>query len=266
MNKLKDIYKTYQMGRLVRFDAYNKECYTLGQIFVNDLFNKQGKERSRVEMNKTPSRTEIINFLLSLFSGETTYLEIGVRNPDHNYNKIKATHKYSVDPGVEFEQNPVDFPVTSDTFFEQLDNNQILSKNIRFNVIFVDGLHLAEQVDKDIQNSLRYLTEDGFVVLHDCNPPTEWHAREEYGYYLTPAIAYWNGTTWKAFVKWRQNPTVNSCCVDTDWGVGILSKTHPIGNSCEINNPFYEYKLFEENRVNHVNLISFWKLQEILKK
>ena len=40
--------------------------------------------------NVSPSRTEIINFLLSIKQNETSYLEIGVRNPEHNFNHIKA--------------------------------------------------------------------------------------------------------------------------------------------------------------------------------
>ena len=88
------------------------------KIFKNPVF-LSGREKSRLEEQKTPSRTEIINFLLSALNRETNYLEIGVRNPDDNFNLIKADSKYSVDPGVEFEENPVDFPMTSDAFFWQ---------------------------------------------------------------------------------------------------------------------------------------------------
>jgi Methyltransferase domain len=118
-----------------------------------------------------------------------------VRNPESNFNGIKATKKYSVDPGVEFKENPVDFGITSDEFFKKLSTNEILSNEIRFHVIFIDGLHLAAQVDRDIQNALDYITKDGFIVLHDCNPPTEWHARESFDYNSSPAEKKWNGTT-----------------------------------------------------------------------
>ena len=130
------------------------------------------------ESLKRPSRTQVINFLLSLSHEDTHYLEIGVRNPKDNYDHIKATTKYSVDPGIEFKENPVDFQLTSDDFFKKLSANEILSNDIQFDVIFIDGLHLAEQVDKDIYNALKYIKSDGFIVLHDCSPPSEWHARE----------------------------------------------------------------------------------------
>jgi hypothetical protein len=213
--------------------------------------------KNLLELNKKPSRTEIINFILSLFSRNTSYLEIGVRNPHHNFSHIKANNKYSVDPGLEFKENPVDFKLTSDEFFEKLNNNEILSPQIKFDVIFIDGLHLAEQVDRDIKNAMDYIKEDGFIVLHDCNPPTEWHARTDYSYHYTPAGMFWNGTTWKAFLKWRFNANIQSCCINSDWGVGILSKSHKIGQSIEQTNQFYEFSELIANRKEYLNLLTF---------
>lgn len=216
---------------------------------VQDMISK--------EVSKSPSRTQVINFLLSIQQRDTHYLEIGVRNPDHNFDHINANHKYSVDPGVEFEKNPVDFKLTSDDFFQKLTDNEILTADTKFDVIFIDGLHLAEQVDRDIQNALKFIKDDGFVVLHDCNPPSEWHARESYEYFNTPAHGYWNGTTWKAFLKWRSSSEVESCCIDTDWGVGILSKHFKMDNHQKVENAFFEFKVLESNRKNLLNLVDF---------
>jgi len=233
-----------------------------GYDVLTEPFYVEVQAKNKVEVAKRPIRTDVINYLLSLFPHETTYLEIGVRNPEKNFNHIKSATKYSVDPGVEFKENPVDFKMTSDAFFSKLQQGEILSQDIKFDVIFIDGLHLAEQVDRDIVNALNYLKEDGFVVLHDCNPPTEFHARERYGYYHTPAKGFWNGTTWKAFQKWRFNPAVNSCCVDTDWGVGVLSRKAPIGKSIAPVNPFFEFQVMSDNRKEHLNLVSFEELQQ----
>ncbi|MGB5782711.1 MAG: class I SAM-dependent methyltransferase [Eudoraea sp.] len=248
------------MNIFKKLKTYNKH----GRRVVNDPFHKNTLEKTKLELTKTPQRTKVINFLLSLFKSETCYLEIGVRNPGDNYNHINADTKYSVDPGLEYKASSIDFKMTSDSFFDKLNNNEILSKDIKFDVIFIDGLHLAEQVDLDIKNALDYIKDDGFIVLHDCNPPTEWHAREDYDYKNSPAQGYWNGTTWKAFLKSRFNPNLNSCCIDTDWGVGILSKKHPIGDSIKNTNPFYEYKVFDKNRKSSLNPIGFDELKKIL--
>jgi hypothetical protein len=235
--------------------------YLKGRMLVNDAANIDVSRRSLNEMAKQVSRTEVINYLL-IKKTETNYLEIGVRDPSKNFDKISATHKYSVDPGVEFTPNPVDFPMTSDDFFGKLSKGEILSADTRFDVIFIDGLHLAEQVDRDIRNALLFLKDDGFIVLHDCNPPSEWHARETYSYRHSPAGRYWNGTTWKAFVKWRGNKGLYSCCIDSDWGVGIISKNCPIGEPFEEPNEFYEFSHFEKNRTAQLNLMDF----EVFKK
>lgn len=240
--------------------------YPLGKRFVNISHSLDVQKKTYDESLKSPSRTEIINFLLSIKQNETSYLEIGVRNPEHNFNHIKANIKYSVDPGIEFLENPVDFNMTSDVFFQKLSMKEILPNDTKFDVIFIDGLHLAEQANRDIENALMYIKDDGFIVLHDCNPPSEWHARENFLYTNTPAKRFWNGTTWKAFLKWRFNSAVNSCCINSDWGVGILSKKHPIGQNIESTNYFYEFSSLDKNRKEYLNLIEFDTLKNILLK
>jgi len=238
--------------------------YAKGRNYFNDPFYINGKAKNDKEIRKTPSRTEIINYLISQLNRKISYLEIGVRNPAHNFDKINSSHKFSVDPGIEYKKNPVDFKLTSDDFFYKLQKNEILSSNIKFDIIFIDGLHLADQVDTDIINSMNFIKDDGFIILHDCNPPTEWHARTEYEYVNTPAGANWNGTTWKAFLKWRGTPSIQSCCIDSDWGVGILSKKQMIGKNLEKKNLFYEFKELEDNRTEYLNLISFEEFKNLI--
>ena len=234
----------------------------IGMQYLNDPFLQKGMEKTACELAKRPGRTEVLNFLLNASqrrskSDETRYLEIGVRNPADNFDGVRATEKYGVDPGVEYKRNPVAFPMTSDSFFEGLETGKHLSPDSRFHVIFVDGLHLAGQVDRDISNALKYLHDDGFVVLHDCNPPTEWHARESFRYRFTPARDKWNGTTWKAFVKWRSEPSVQSCCIDADWGLGVLTIAFDIGEAVPLRNPFFEFGELERDRKQSLNLLDF---------
>jgi len=239
--------------------------YSIGKQLLNDKYYQLGKQKSDEEYLKTPNRSEIINYLISILKRETIYLEIGVRNPNDNFNKIKATKRYSVDPGIEYKSNPVDFKLTSDAFFTKLRQNEVLHDTIKFDVIFIDGLHLAEQVNRDVLNALDFVKDDGFVVLHDCNPPTEWHTRETFNFNFSPARGFWNGTTWKAFLKWRFNPSVKSCCIDSDSGVGVLSKNQPLGNYINPENLFFEFSELEKNRKEQLNLISFNELKELIK-
>jgi SAM-dependent methyltransferase len=235
-----------------------------GRGLTSDSYFIKGSHANQKELEKPGSRTEIINRLLASLNRQTGYLEIGERDPRVNFNKINSSRKWSVDPGVELEVNLADFPCTSDEFFRKLKAAEWEGMPEKFDVIFVDGLHLAEQVDRDIANALEFLAEDGFIVIHDCNPPTEWHAREELYFGKSPSGKYWNGTTWKAFVKWRRNKEIYSCCVDTDWGVGIISKTFPLGQATSLANEFYEYKVFDACRKEFLNLISLEEFNQLM--
>ena len=109
------------------------------------------------------TRTEIINSLIHEYNYKS-YLEIGVNTPSqpgYNWIGVKIPVKHGVDPNVE-----TTFKMTSDEFFK----NHIAQK---YDIIFIDGLHLFEQVYKDIINSLLYLNDNGTIVVHDCNPLEE---------------------------------------------------------------------------------------------
>ena len=105
--------------------------------------------------------------------------------------------------------------VTSDDWF-----NEISNKKISYDIIFIDGLHESKQVDKDIQNSIKYLSEEGVIVIHDCSPI-------KYENTLSDSDEkYWNGDVWKSFVKKRFDNLGDdryfSYTIDTDHGCGIL--------------------------------------------
>lgn len=236
----------------------------LADSYLNSPHHSAGIKATLFEEAKRPFRTDIINFTIQSLNRETTYLEIGVREPDDNFNKISSEKKYSVDPGYENAENNVDFKMTSDAFFNNLRKGNVLESSIKFDVIFIDGLHLADQVERDINNALEFLEEDGYIIMHDCNPPTEYHASEDFSYKLSPAGYTWNGTTWKAFFKARKREDLYSCCVDTDWGVGVLSKSKSIGTPSKVSNEFYEYKVLEAKREESLNLVSFEQFQKLV--
>jgi hypothetical protein len=199
------------------------------------------------------NRYDIINNLIQKYDYKT-YLEIGVRNPDECFNLINCETKHSIDPGYENDENQVDYPYTSDNFFRLLENKELnLPTTYKWDIIFIDGLHISNQVEKDIFNSLNHLSENGVIVLHDCNPPNLWMAREDY---IIDGIGHsWNGTVWKSIYKLRATrPDLFICTVDTDYGIGIVKRGKQ--ECCDFNNSFYEYREFEKNKKEHLNLIS----------
>lgn len=136
----------------------------------------------------------------------SSYLEIGVQAGDC-FRGVVCENKVGVDPDP---SSAATVHETSDEFF---------SKNKeKFDCIFIDGLHHADQVYKDIMNSLACLSEGGTILMHDCKP-TSKHMQE---IPLTDQQE-WTGNTWEAYVKVRQERDDLSMKVcDSDWGVGII--------------------------------------------
>lgn len=162
------------------------------------------------------NRTSLINHLVNQF-GYKSYLEIGVRFGG-NYNSINCQEKVGVDPSDAYH-DATTYKMTSDEYFSKLPVDK------KFDVIFIDGLHLEQQVDKDIKNSLDHLSDNGTIVIHDCSPETIHHARENYEDHSTPARFAWNGTVWKSFVKARCDlDGIEAFVVDIDCGCGIIRK------------------------------------------
>lgn len=188
------------------------------------------------------TRTEIINRLITKY-GYKSYLEIGVNTPSqpgYNWVGVKCEVKHGVDPNVD-----TTFKMTSDEFFE---------KNItqKYDIVFVDGLHLHEQVYRDITNSLKNLNEGGTIVVHDCNPITEITQRRE------RASDAWHGDVWKAIVQLRmENPNIEIYTINTDEGCGIIRKGKQELLKIEEGVDCYNYEFLEKNRKLALNLIEF---------
>lgn len=112
------------------------------------------------------NHTQLLNALITKY-GLKSYLEIGVQNKANNFNKILCPVKVGVDPEVNDSEIQ---GMTSDAYFEAIKNN---NPQPVFDLIFIDGLHHAGQVKRDFENSLKYLSDDGFILIHDCLPENE---------------------------------------------------------------------------------------------
>jgi hypothetical protein len=188
-------------------------------------------------------RFDLINHLVEKHK-VINYLEIGVFKGE-NIKEIKAPHKDGVDPGVEgYIPLEVNYPMTSDDFFELIKGHD----EIKYDLIFIDGLHHADQVAKDIQNALNHIVDGGFILLHDCNPVS-------YEAQLIPReTVAWNGDTWKAFVDFKAHyPKMQCSVVDTDFGVGVIK----VGDKTRTNQEeIWDWERFESNKQELLHLIS----------
>lgn len=135
------------------------------------------------------TRYQLINKLIKKFNYQS-YLEIGVADGSC-FDRIEIINKESVDPAtdVKYILAKPTYKMTSDEFF--------INNTKTYDIIFIDGLHHSDQVDKDIKNSLRILNEGGMILLHDCNAVTEISQR------VPRETSYWVGDVWKSIVKYR---------------------------------------------------------------
>lgn len=152
------------------------------------------------------TRTDVLNWLIREFK-YTSYLEIGVL-VGQNFRSVAldSRDKIGVDPDVDL--NGV-IRMTSDAFFE--------SNSDFYDLIFIDGLHLHDQVYRDILNALRFLKSGGTIVCHDINPSSEAQQR-------VPRVqSEWTGDCWKAWVQLRaEREDLEMSVVDTESGCGII--------------------------------------------
>ncbi len=187
-------------------------------------------------------RVEVLQQLLDQ-RPQATYLEIGVQK-GKVLLKLRAPRKIAVDPEFRITRtdrwmgclkNPSNlaneyFEMTSDAFFAQ--HADALRGGI--DVAFIDGLHTHEQAHRDVIHVLKYLKDDGIIVLHDCNPLTS--AAAQFAYTPEEAESYgnpewsgeWNGDVFKAVMQLRaERSDLNTCVLDCDHGLGIVRRGKP---------------------------------------
>jgi hypothetical protein len=201
-------------------------------------------------------RFDIINEIISKYNTKN-YLEIGVRNPWECFDRINCSVKMSVDPGIESDANMATYPFYSDDFFNKLNKGELdLPKDYKWDIIFIDGLHLAEQCFRDFENALSHCSDNGFIAFHDASPPTIYHAREDYYDHSSPAGGWWNGTVWKTIQRVRTDYDLDLVTVDSDWGVTVIKNKPSYSLLSKNINPFYDYNTFNKHRNKILNLVS----------
>ena len=219
--------------------------YKLKKFFFL-IYGEKFFKKKRYNWSLFPRRYEIIQKIIKL-KNYKTYLEIGC-DRNQSFSNISIEKRIGVDP-VEGGTHKM----TSDKFF---------LKNInKFDIIFIDGLHEYKQVMRDIKNSLKCLTPNGIILLHDCLPRNIWNQ-------ITPRInSDWNGDVWKAIVECRTYKHIDTYTCIADQGIGILIPRNN-KNILKLNNIKYKdlkYKDYYNNHEEYMNLIKYKKLYEIIK-
>ena len=183
-------------------EKINKYKFKINKIFYF-LFKERFNKKIDFDFPQNKTRMDFIQKIIDK-KNCSSYLEIGC-DDDLLFSKVKVKEKIGVDP-----VSGGNFRGTSDEFFDQ-------NKDY-FDCIFIDGLHEYDQVYKDIKNSIKFLKDDGIIILHDCLPSSIHHQA------VPRYKSIWNGDVWKAVVNIRTRPELDTitCCID--FGLSIIRK------------------------------------------
>ena len=209
------------------------------------IFGEKFYKKLIFEWDKSFNRITIIQNIIDR-NKFNSYLEIGCYNDDC-FSKINVTKKVGVDPLVGGNVR-----MSSDDFFN-------INKE-RFDCIFIDGLHTYEQVKKDINNSLKYVNDNGVILVHDCLPESIFEQA------VPRSKRRFKGDTWKAIVEMRTRKNIDTytCVVDEGLGVILKRENH---NLLNINiNDFKKlsFKDYYYNNLSYMNLISVKDLFKLI--
>lgn len=176
------------------------------------------------------TRTELINRIIKRM-GYKSYLEIGVSN-GRNFKAIECKNKTGIDPDP---TSKATLKMISDAFFDDLDR--------KFDCVFIDGLHIFNQVRRDIINSYNHLNNGGCLVIHDTNPATEEIT-------IVPReTKEWCGDVYKAIY---QITSPFFFTMQDDHGVTVIRKS----GALKINDFDISWSDFNEDRELILNLVT----------
>jgi len=151
-------------------------------------------------------RFNVINYFIEKYKYKK-YLEIGIDNPNNCFNKINCKEKIGVDPNKQ-----TTFKMTSNEFFNQ--NSE------KFDIIFIDGLHIKNQFIMDVENSINCINKNGIIICHDCRPYDEKVASP-----VRVSGQSWYGDVYLGWLHLRYyRRDIKMGVLPYDCGIGIIKK------------------------------------------
>jgi hypothetical protein len=197
-----------------------------------------------IELEKNITRVDLVNFFIKKYKFKN-YLEIGCYR-DLLFSKVQVENKVGVDP---FCGGTI--RLKSDNFF--------LENKFFFDIIFIDGLHIYNQVRKDLENSLNCLNKDGIIMLHDCLPQNIFNQS-------VPRVDFdiWNGDVWKLIFQISETSDIIFKVLTIDHGICIIKKNTSKRINLEWSRKYenLKFKYYVDNFKEKFNLVKFSEIKD----
>ncbi len=142
-----------------------------------DIYEIQVTEALKMQQLKYH---EMLNYFCDKYQ-YSTYLELGLRNANDTFNHVRCSTKVSVD--INPNCNPT-YCMSTDNYFASLD------ENVKFDLIFIDACHEKSFVQRDFNNSIKHLKDNGTILMDDINPTSEYLLDQN-----------WCGNAWEVFFE-----------------------------------------------------------------
>ncbi len=205
-----------------------------------------------------------LNTLLAAMASPARYLEVGVET-GQTFFEVSAAFKTAVDPKFLFDWEAAPkrdsieyFEITSDSFFCNV------SRDFKYDLVFLDGLHTWEQTYRDFCNALLITHERSIILLDDIFPSDVYSCNRDQveavimRQFMTgdPSNA-WHGDTYKVIPLIRTfHPLLSYCTIITDGNPQALVWRSPqpsIGSTVlpdvsALNMPELDYLWFLRNQ------------------
>lgn len=230
----------------------------------DEYFRQAWSEYSKVTepLRISLNRTDVINRIIKnrkVYGFRTKYLEIGYGD-GVNYSRIYADSKNVCDPFMTISCKACrdKIKMKSEDYL-----NTCISQRIRYDVIFIDGSHVYEDIKKDFELAMQAINPDGVIIFHDVNPATEWHTRDVSEF---KEGEEWCGGAWRAFIEacyevQKSGKKALSYAIGDDYGIGIIDFRigidipHEITKNCINRIQKNDFSYFDVNRNRLLNMI-----------
>lgn len=162
-----------------------------------------------------------------------------------NYDKIICENKECCD--ISDENYKPTYLMSSDEMFERMPLDK------KYDIIFIDGMHEASYLYRDIINSLKHLNKNGLILCHDVLPHAYINTLEFNGFH---ELGYgWTGDVWKVVEQLQKNNIEFYTVHNEDMGLGIIKyndNPYRFNTIYENSSLKYEY-VFGYNIINNAN-------------
>ena len=202
---------------------------------------------------------------LAALRGARRYLEVGVAS-GQTFLNVEIETRHGVDPRFRFDTRPFEservrfFPMTSDRFF-----TAAAPRDMRYDIIFLDGLHTFEQTFRDFCASMAHAHADTVWIIDDVFPsdvfsalPSQQNAlafRKQHGLKGGP----WHGDVFKCVFA------INDFFPNLSFRT--LRRTHGNPQTVIVNRPRPDFRpAFNDlEKISRLNYYGFWENRLLLR-